>query len=159
MTDRSGQRPATAPPYVGYALVRVAHLLSQRLDRRLTELGLSATAFGVLFQLRLDVEGSLSSAELARRVIMTPQSVGPLLGKLERSGLVERVSAGEPGTSISRRLTPMGHERLVQAMSLVQEVDDEMVAGLDPAQRASLGDQLWDLLGHISPTSSRQQLS
>lgn len=143
----SGQWPGTNPPLVGYALVRVAHLLTQRMDRRLADLGLSATGFGVLFQLRHDPE--VSSAELARRVMLTPQSIGPLLARLERDGLVDREPTGPPGARIITHITEPGRQRLVEAMALAQAVEDDLVAGLLPAQRIALGQQLWDMLGGL----------
>lgn len=149
MTSETGQVPEGAPPYVGYALARVAHLLNQRMDRRLAELGLSANGFGVLFQVQNDP--GVSSAELARRVILTPQSVGPLIAKLEREGLVDREQVGLPGTPILTHITEKGRQRLVEATALVQGVEDELVAGLDPTEQRALRQQLWDMLGWLSP--------
>lgn len=151
MTDvtasRPGQRPSDAPPYTSYALVRVAHLLEQRMDRLLSGLGVSATGFGVLLQLSNDP--GVSSAELARRVIVTPQSIGPLLARLEREGLVDREPTGRPGTAIIRRITDTGRQRLAAATMLVQALDDDLVAGLEPAQRVELDDELWHMLGRL----------
>lgn len=147
VSSSSGRRPGGAPPYTSYALVRVAHLLEQRMDRLLSGLGLSATGFGVLFQLSHDP--GVSSAELARRVIVTPQSIGPLLTRLERDGLVDREPASLPGTAIIRRITDTGRQRLADANKLVQELEDEMVAGLGPAQRDELDEQLWTMLSRL----------
>lgn len=147
----AGRRPGGAPPYTSYALVRVAHLLEQRMDRLLSGLGLSATGFGVLFQLRSDP--GVSSAELARRVIVTPQSIGPLLARLERDGLVDREPAGPPGTAIIRRITGIGRERLAEAGTLVQQLEDDLVAGLGPADQGQLDDQLWTMLSRLGRPS------
>lgn len=151
---RLGQRPEAAPPFVGYALVRVAHLLSQRMDRGLADLELSANGFGVLFQLQSDPE--VSAAELARRVILTPQSVGPLLARMARDGLVEREQPGGPGTAIITRITAVGRERLAAATALVQGLEDQLVAPLDPAQRGALDQQLWDMLRALTAPGTAQ---
>lgn len=150
--SRSGQRPDGAPPYVSYAVVRVAHLLSQRMDRLLGDLELSATGYGVLFQLQHDP--GVSSAELARRVIVTPQSIGPLLARLQRDGLVDRQPSGVPGTAIITRITDEGRRRLVAATALVQGLEDDLVAELDPAERVEMDDQLWAMLGRLSQASA-----
>lgn len=147
------RRPSGAPPYTSYALVRVAHLLEQRMDRLLADLRLSATGFGVLFQLSNDP--NVSSAELARRVIVTPQSIGPLLQKLERDGLVDREPAGRPGTAIVRRITDAGRQRLADATALVQALDDDVVDGLGPTERDELDDQLWTMLGRLGRPTRR----
>lgn len=157
MVDGTDRRPGGAPPYVAYALVRVAHLLEQRMDRQLAAMELSATGFGVLFQLRNDP--GVSSAELARRVIVTPQSIGPLLARLERDGLVDREPAGAPGTAIIRRLTAAGRERLEQAAEVVQALEDDLTAALDPAQRGELDAQLWTMLGRLGAPGARTPLT
>lgn len=155
MSGNARQRPSAAPPFVGYALVRVAHLLSQKMDRQLADLELSANGYGVLFQLQSDP--GVSSAELARRIVLTPQSVGPLLAKMARDGLVDREQVGGPGTAIITRITAEGQRRLAAATALVQGLDDELVAPLDPTARSALDEQLWDMLRSLTPPSGRPQ--
>lgn len=151
MTGETGTYAGTIPPFVGYPLALVAHLLGQRMDRRLSALGVTATGFGVLFQLQHNPE--VSSAELARRVLVTPQSVGPLLAKLEHDGLVVREQIGGPGTPIISRITERGRQRLAEAMAVVKDIDDDLSAGLDPADRAALVQQLWEMLGRLAPAA------
>lgn len=146
------RRPHAAPPFVGYALVRVAHLLSQKMDRQLADLELSANGYGVLYQLQSDPD--VSSAELARRIVLTPQSVGPLLAKMARDGLVEREQPGGSGTAIITRLTAEGQRRLAAATALVQGLDDELVAPLGPAARSALDEQLWHMLRALTPSAT-----
>lgn len=90
----------------------------------------------------------MSSAELGRRVILTPQGVGPLPARLERDGLVDREQVGGPGTAI---ITRNGRDRLVRATALVQDLEDELVAMMDPAQRGVPDQQLWELLRRLGP--------
>lgn len=155
MTSGTGQRPGGAPPYVSYALVRVAHLLEQQMDRLLAELDLSATGFGVLFQLQHAPE--VSSAELARRVIVTPQSIGPLLARLERDGLVGRHPVGVAGTAIITRITDTGRQRLAEAAERVQALEDDLVEALDPGARDDLDVQLWSMLASLNTRSHRRR--
>lgn len=152
MSSETSRRPDAAPPFVGYVLVRVAHLLSQKMDRQLADLDLSANGFGVLFQLQSDP--GVSSAELARRVILTPQSVGPLLARMARDGLVDREQVGGQGTAIITRITAEGRRRLAAATALVKDLDDELAAGLEPAVRGALDEQLWDMLRALTPSGT-----
>lgn len=148
------RRPPAAPPFLGYALVRVAHLLSQRMDRDLADLDLSSNGFGVLFQ--LDGDPDVSAAELARRVVLTPQSVGPLLDRMARDGLVERERPGGPGTAIVTRITVKGRQRLAEATALVRSLDDGLVVGLGTRQRDALDRQLWEMLRALAPDAGPQ---
>lgn len=148
-------RPSAAPPFIGYAVVRVAHVLSQKMDRQLSDLGLSANGYGVLFQLQSDP--GVSSAELARRIVLTPQSVGPLLAKMARDGLVAREQPGGPGTAIITQITAEGQRRLEAATAVVHGLDAELVASLDTAAREVLDGQLWDMLRALTPPGRPEQ--
>src|SRR4051794_17471278 len=60
--------------YVGWTLIQASHALGRHFEAALTSLGLTPMQFGVLVQLSL--RPNLGSAELARLVLVTPQSMG-----------------------------------------------------------------------------------
>jgi len=132
--------PASFP---GYAIVRVAHLLEQRMEKALrADAGLSVRQFSILACLAR--QPHIGSGELARAVLVTPQSMGSLIDTLERRGLVERTRHGGRGTRLALSLTDAGHAALSAGYK---------VAGrLREAERAVLGnhqEQLLDLLDRL----------
>src|SRR3712207_9145699 len=68
--------------YVGWTLIQASHAFNRHVETLLAEVGLTPMQFGVLVQLSL--RPNLGSAELARAVLVTPQSMGELLQSLER---------------------------------------------------------------------------
>jgi len=123
--------------YLGYAVVRLAHALGREMERRLAPLGLTPTSFSALFHLAHNPE--VSAAALARLILVTPQSVGPLLASLADAGLVVRERGAGPRGAIHSSLTGAGRDRLDAAQRVVAELDDELVAlvpGVDPARLA-----------------------
>lgn len=130
--------------FIGHTVVQLAHLLGRELDRRLASLGLSATGFSALFHLARQPQ--LSAAALARRILITPQSVGPLLDGLADGGLVQRRRDGGPGTPITTRLTEAGGARLAEALERVRALDDEVAGGLGAEDRERLAAHLLQLL-------------
>ena len=57
---------------------------------------------------RLDREGPMTTAELARAEMVKPQSMGTLLAELEHEGLVQRDPHPTDGRQILFSLTPAG---------------------------------------------------
>jgi DNA-binding MarR family transcriptional regulator len=125
-------------PVLGYAVVRLAHVLGRRMERDLAPLGLTPTGFSALFQLA--ARPDVSAAALARAILITPQSVGPLLDGLAAAGLVTRERSGPRG-AIRTQLTGAGRERLAEAVAVVRRLDEELCArlpGVDHARLAAL---------------------
>jgi DNA-binding MarR family transcriptional regulator len=125
-------------PVLGYAVVRLAHVLGRRMERGLAPLQLTPTGFSALFQLQARPDAS--AAALARAILITPQSVGPLLDGLAAAGLVTRERSGPRG-AIRTRLTDLGRERLAAAVDVVRALDEELRArlpGVDHARLAAL---------------------
>lgn len=83
--DNKGQkkRPAT----IFYHLFRIHHRSSLIVDQKLRTIGITASQFVVL-DLLSEFEPA-SSAELARKIEITPQSMGTFIKDLEYKGLIE----------------------------------------------------------------------
>jgi DNA-binding MarR family transcriptional regulator len=79
---------------------------------------------------------------------MTDQSVGELVSKLAKQGLIQRVSG--PGRSIRHHLTDAGTELLKRATPLMATALESVFAGLSPSEI----EQLIHLLNRIAPTKT-----
>lgn len=131
--------------YLGYAMVRLAQVLGRDMERRLAPLGLTPTSFSALFHLVRSP--AVSAAALARAILVTPQSVGPLLDNLAEAGLVTRERGGTRG-AIRTVLTSSGQRRLAEAQRIVQELDAQLAAQLPAVDH----EQLAGLLNHAVDT-------
>src|SRR3712207_2914915 len=109
----SGGDPQTM---TGWTLIQANHAVVRRVSEALAPVGLTPAQFGVLVQ--LTVRPGASQAELARRVLVTPQALGELLVSLERLGHVRRTQ-GRPGTATSVAITPRGSAALDRATPLL----------------------------------------
>ena len=128
----SDERVAALP---SWSVIRTNLLLAPRLFRTLAPVGLSPTQFGVLVQ--LDNTPGATSSELARRCLMTPQSMSELLPGLETAGYVTRTPAGR-GRPAPVHLTDAGREVLARATPLVEQADRAENLGLEPDELATL---------------------
>ncbi|GAA4968764.1 MarR family winged helix-turn-helix transcriptional regulator [Pseudonocardia tropica] len=124
-----------------WELIRTAHVVARGFQRVFARAGLTATGFGVLAELA-DRERTggppPSQAELARIVLLRPQSVGELVTDLVARGLVRRDGPGGRGRRAGLELTDDGRAALQRARPLVQEFTAPEAIGLDRDRTAEL---------------------
>ncbi|GAA4881019.1 MarR family winged helix-turn-helix transcriptional regulator [Actinomycetospora straminea] len=128
-------------------LVQTAHVVGLRFSELFAGMDLTPTQFAVLIELeRLDDgEEGLTQAELARRVLVRPQSVGVLLTSLVEQGLVTRTGPGGRGRRVGIALTEAGRAALERAWPPVRAFNTPAALGLTPAQAGMLD----ELLEHV----------
>ena len=125
---------------VGYLLKTAQQRLHRAIDATLRDLGISTSQYAVLTF--LDESPGLSSAQLARRAFVTPQTMHRVVASLEAARLIERGPHPELGRVLEATLTPRGRQTLAECHRRVQEVEERMLADLKPAERRQLADLL-----------------
>jgi len=136
-------KPPSLPKRVDDAASELPLAISQ-LRRRLasvaapTELNLSQ--LGTLA--RLARQGAMSAAQLARAESMRPQSMGAILGSLERSGLVGRQPHPTDRRQVAFSLTAAGQEAIRQRSSAKRDWLLAAIARLEPGEQSSLVDAI-----------------
>lgn len=138
--------PAVA---LGVTLKRAQHLLRQRIDAQLRPLGLNAGLWSVLHEMAHSP--GASSSELARSAFQTPQTVGGLIQRLCRLGLVERAQAR--GRVVENHLTKHGLDVYRQATTYVDTLVSSLVADLTSADRDRLGAVLTNIVATLGSQS------
>jgi DNA-binding MarR family transcriptional regulator len=135
--------PATPPkaevpfkPGISYAIAR----LHQRVFAAVSELaarhGLTALQFTTLSVLHR--HGTpLSSSQLARRSLMTAQSMHEVIHRLEEEGLIEREPHPDHGRKLPARLTAKGRYVLAACETAVAEFEATMLKGFSKATRVA----------------------
>ena len=125
---------------IGYELKRAQQALRGAMEGTLRALGLTPAGYAALAV--LEEAPGVSSAELARRSFVTAQTMGGVLGGLERAGLVERRAHPEHGRILETALTAGGRSLVAEAHERVGAIEERMLAELKPEER----DVLLDLL-------------
>lgn len=98
--------------------------------------GLTPVQYGLLAHLA--AEPGLTQAELARRVLMRPQSMSYLLDGLVERGLVDRVGERGSGRANPIELTDSGADLLAGAWPVVKQVNSPAALGISPRRLAGL---------------------
>ncbi len=130
-----------------YLLARIFYAMRQRSEDALRPHNLTPMQFTILSSLaRWD---GLSSAELSRRFGVTPQTMGEMIGNLERRNLVARVQDPANRRALRLSLTQPG-ERLLQAgEAAMQALETEMFEDMSSRELEALRTRLLGLHGRL----------
>jgi DNA-binding MarR family transcriptional regulator len=135
---RSSQR--AAEPRLSYAVGRLDRALRREIGALVAPLGLTVPKYTALSILR-DRPG-LSNAQMARRSLVTPQSMNEVLAALESEGLVVRSPAANHGRVVELALSERGHEVMAACDRAVTHMENAMLADLDETERRRLVEAL-----------------
>lgn len=124
--------PMDPDAQLGYLLVVCAEQTSRAWHRALRQAGINPRQFSMLSVLAHDP--GISQAELARRVLITPQSVSESLNRLIDTDLVTR-GVAEPGRPARLELTDAGHAVLANAYPVVEAFNRDSFSALTDRER------------------------
>ncbi len=128
-----------------WTLVRAYHAVARLFYASLRQVDLTPSQFGVLVELDRDPEQH--QAEIARRVLATPQATGELLRGMEELGLVVR-STARRGSPVSVGLTAQGRSALTAAWPAVTSAVGAEALGLGDPEDHLLNELLHGVLAH-----------
>jgi len=140
-----GQRPE---PSLVYVIGRVSQGIRRELRERLSSCGLSVADVTTLSVLR--GRACLSNAQLARRALITPQSMIEVLGSLEQRGLVRRRADPANARIMRAELTAAGRRVLARADAVIAALEDELLAGVAPQRRELVRGCLVSVMDELS---------
>lgn len=121
-------------------------------NEAISEHGVSTAQIGVLRQLAN--EPGLSGAELARRLLISPQGVQLALTALERQGLVERKQNPAHGRILQAFLTDKGREVAAAVLHDAIAAHDRVFGVLSKAEQQTLR----ELLGRVVEQGTGHEL-
>jgi DNA-binding MarR family transcriptional regulator len=132
-----------------YALARAGAAMNDLFARHLAAVGLRPHTFVVLVHLVRAGSEPLTSAELARRLEMTPQSMSALLHGLADAGWVERGGQARRGQRVDVRVTAAGRAALAAATPVLAHLGRPAVLGLSAEEAGTLHGLLQRVLAAI----------
>lgn len=119
-----------------WEVVQTAHLAARRLAAAFAQAGLTPAQYGVLASL---ADGDdLSQADLARAILVRPQSMGRLVSAMVHQGLVARSGPGGRGRRTELEITEAGRQALSVARPAAYALNTPAALGLDAGQLLSL---------------------
>jgi DNA-binding MarR family transcriptional regulator len=136
--DNSGAPPAQ--PSLIYLVGRANQGITREMRSRLVGWELSVPEYTALSV--LGNRPGLSNAQLARRTMITPQSMIQILAKLERRKLVRRTLDPDHQRILRAELTTQGRAMLTKADLVIAEIQERVLDGVGERDRRIVMDVL-----------------
>jgi DNA-binding MarR family transcriptional regulator len=148
-----GQGKRGRDGYLSYLLRQASAASRLTLERSLADIGVTPPQFVVLTMLK--AYPGISGADLARLAFLTPQTIGVIVGNLEKAGAIARQKHPTHGRALQWVLTPAGQKRLTAARSRAHAMEARIASvlpkGAEPAIRAWLSAVATELMSLKSP--------
>ena len=121
---------------IGYNARRVSIAIGDVFYERMAPYGLKQAEFSVL--VLLDENPGATSRQLCAALDILPPNFVRLIGALDRRGLIERRPHPQDGRAVGLYLSADGQALVAETCAIVSELEGEVVANLDEAERATL---------------------
>lgn len=131
-----GQGKRGEQGYFGYLLRQAQAAARLSLERALGELSVTPPQFVVLTMLK--AYPGLSGADLARVALLTPQTVGVIIGNLERDGAIKKTSHPVHGRVLQWTLTARGLVLLDKCRRHAQALERRLAKGTSARDLAAI---------------------
>ena len=122
--------------HIAYLLRQAQAAARLTLERALADLGVTPPQFAVLTM--LNAYPGLSGADVARVALLTPQTVGVIIGNLERDGAIKKTPHPVHGRMLQWTLTRRGSNLLDKCRRRVTAFERRLVAGLGAKAEATV---------------------
>ncbi len=143
--SRANREPQ--PSFI-YVVGRAEHGIRREMRTRLAECGLSVQEYTALSV--LGARPGLSNAQLARRSLVTPQSMIEILTRLERRELVMREPDAHHARILRAYLTKRGRNLLRDSDRAVAGIQEQILADVPPRERAILVEGMRAVMNRLS---------
>ena len=135
--------------YLGYLLRQAAHAYQKRSVQALADLAVTPPQFSVMTMIA--AYPGVSSADLARLALLTPQTVSVIVANLEKTEAVARRPHAVHGRIQHLELTEKGRGLLAEARKRVHTLEAELAVGLSPEEAAAVRRWLVRVAKPMSP--------
>jgi DNA-binding MarR family transcriptional regulator len=124
-------------PHVAYLVKRVERAIRLRLDGALAPLAVTTPEYTALSI--LGARDGLSSAELSRRVFVTPQAMNQIVLALEDRGMIRRKVSAHHGRVMTTSLTAKGKATLEACDRAALRIEEQLLESLPKSDAVTLG--------------------
>ena len=139
-----------------YALWQLSKVLPRALDEELEAIGITMSQFGTLRAIAN--EGPLSTADLARRADVRPQTMAVTLTSLDRTGLLQRRPHPVHGRVVLVDMTPEGQRVWRAARDRVGRVERRLRNALGRGPYGAMREQTWVLVKELGGPTEHHPL-
>ncbi|CAN5466049.1 MarR family transcriptional regulator [soil metagenome] len=130
--------------YIGYLMRQAYSAVRIGIERALEDLEVTSPQFMVLTM--VNAYPGISSADVARLAMLTPQTISLIVSNLERGGRLTRVVSPTHGRVQRMELTESGRDLLAKCRTRTQQIEARLSASMPPDLEPAIRRWLVDLV-------------
>jgi DNA-binding MarR family transcriptional regulator len=130
-------------------LFRAARLVNERAIARIQRAGASNLRLAHTALFPHITDAGVRQTELADKLGVTKQAIGPLVDDLEREGVVERIADPADARAKLVRWTAKGRRALREGIGVLAQLEAELAEDVGARKLAALADTLEDLIAAV----------
>lgn len=130
-------------------LFRAARLVNERAVARMQQMGATGLRLAHTALLPHITDAGVRQTELADKLGVTKQAIGPLVDDLEREGIVERIPDPADARAKLVRWTPKGRRALRHGIGVLAQLERELAEEVGARRLAALADTLEALIAAV----------
>ncbi|HVK85842.1 MAG TPA: MarR family transcriptional regulator [Kofleriaceae bacterium] len=132
-------------------LLRAARLVNERAIARVQRAGATNLRLAHTALFPHITDAGIRQTELADKLGVTKQAIGPLVDDLERDGVVERIPDPADARAKLVRWTAKGRRALREGLGVLAQLEAELAEEVGPRKLAALADTLEALIAAVAP--------
>ncbi|MGH2550656.1 MAG: MarR family winged helix-turn-helix transcriptional regulator [Thermomicrobiales bacterium] len=130
--------------YIGYLMRQAYSAVRLGIERALEDLEVTSPQFLVMTM--VNAYPGLSSADVARLALLTPQTISLIVANLERSGRLTRVVSPTHGRVQRMELTDAGRDLLARCRVRTHQIEARLSASMPPELEPAIRHWLVELI-------------
>jgi len=138
----------THPPRITYLVKQLEVALRAQVESLTMKFDVTGPQFNLLSTIRR--YPGISSAELSRRVFVSPQATNQVIGSLARKGLIERQESSANRRILQLRLSSAGESVMNSCDLELDQLDHRMTAQMSAARLAGFRNALETCLSELN---------
>ena len=132
-------------------LFRAARLVNERAIARVQRAGATNLRLAHTALFPHITDAGIRQTELADKLGVTKQAIGPLVDDLERDGVVARIPDPADARAKLVRWTAKGRRALREGLGVLAQLEAELAEEVGPRKLAALADTLEALIAAVAP--------
>ena len=132
---------------LGFLMGAASRCSKRMFDQTLREYGITAVQWAVLKH--LEEEGPKQQTQIADQLYMDKASVGAIIEKLIKRGLIEREVSKEDKRAYHVRLTEGAYRMVEELTTVAEKINEESYGNMSSGERMMLGELLQKVIDNL----------
>ncbi|MGB3366716.1 MAG: MarR family transcriptional regulator [Acidaminobacteraceae bacterium] len=122
---------------LSYFIIKISRNLKNRLNKELSEFGVTSAQFSVMNQID-SMDNMVKASEIATALCSDRPTISAIVHRLYMNGMIEKIDDNKDRRSQFIRLSKKGQEKLIELRLIADDVSEELFQHISDADKKNL---------------------